>query len=643
MAISKIKKIRIISLRENKDRLVEYLQDKGLIQVISTKEFSDLKTISIPTLDLKEDLENIKETLEFLKKFSQDKEKLFLTEGEFKRLIKEFDYLGLLKRLNQIRREIEDLNSQKVKLNQDYKNLIFWENLNLPLEYLSPTIYTETHLGYLQKGRFPTLLKEIGLLKNYLEIICEDRQNIYILITYLIEDKEKIFSLFKKYNFNIVNLTFKKGRICDILKNLQEEINGIEQRIASLKESLIELAEKRYKLMAIYDYLFNLKQSLDIQANFKGTDSSFFIEGWIRDRDIEYLKRDLGLNFEEIEIFVSEPLSTEKVPVDLVNKRPVRPFEVITDLYGKPLYGWIDPTPYLAIFFVLSLALCLTDAGYGILLAVGSYFALKKIRLSENTKKFLRLFLICGLFTILTGAATGSWFGNLLDKNVFIKTIRDKMMLFDPLKKSLNFLFLSLGLGFFQILFGLFLRFFKELKSRLYFQAIFRELPSILIQISLLLLFFIFFKILPSKIILLPAISFMLGFLLTIFYQFKTQEEFILKIFWGIYGLYGIVAGNFLADTLSFCRIFALGLTTSLLATAINEIYFVLPQILRTILIPGFILAHILNLGINLLGAYVHTSRLQYLEFFTKFFEPQEESFKPFKREFSFVQLEKGG
>lgn len=133
----------------------------------------------------------------------------------------------------------------------------------------------------------------------------------------------------------------------------------------------------------------------------------------------------------------------------------------------------------------------------------------------------------------------------------------------------------------------------------------------------------------------------MLGSLLIIIYQCKTQRELALKIFWSIYGLYGIIVGNFLADTLSFCRIFALGLTTSLLATAINEIYFILPQILRLVLIPGFVLTHLLNLGINLLGAYVHTSRLQYLEFFTKFFESQEEPFRPFKREFEFVQLGK--
>lgn len=641
MAISRIKKIRIISYQEEKDRLVDYLQDKGIIQIISTKEFPFLENLSVSTLDLKENLENIKEALEFLKSFSEDLERVFLTEEEFKSLIKEFDYNGFLKRLSQIRKEIEDLNSLKVKLNQDYENLILWKNLDLPLEYLLPTLCTETILGFLPKKKYQNFINQIYPLKIYFKEINQDKTKKYILITYLIEDQQNLFSIFKKFGFNIITLPYKKGRICDILKNIQRELKDIDEKFLFLKESLKKLALNRPKLMAIYDYLLNIKNKLDIQENFKMTKSSILIEGWIKTKDIESLKRDLNLNFKETEIFISEPSAKEKVPVALENKELFRPFEVVTNLYGKPLYGWIDPTPYLAIFFVISLAFCLTDAGYGILLAVGSYFILRKFKLRENTKRFLKLFLICGLFTIVTGALVGSWFGNLLDKNLFIKTIKDKIMLFDPLKNPLNFLILSLGFGFLQILFGLFLRFFKELKNKLYFPAFFREFPSVLLQISLLILVFGFFKIFPKSIFPFAGFIFLLSSLLIIFYQFKTQKEFILKIFWSIYSLYGIIAGNFLADTLSFCRIFALGLTTSLLATAINEIYLFLPPVLRLVLIPGFILAHLLNLGINLLGSYVHTSRLQYLEFFTKFFESQEEAFKPFKKEFSFIQIER--
>lgn len=643
MAISKIKKIKIISCQENKDKLVDFFQDRGLIQVTSTEEFPTLQTISVSTSDLREKLENIREILEFSRKLKKDLGKMSLTEEEFEDLVKEFDHSGFLKKVREIKIQIEDLNSLRAKLEENYRCLSVWRNLDLPLEYLLPTLYTESLLGFIPKKKFPKFLKEINTLKNYWRKINEDRKNIYILIVYLVSDKEELFSILKRFDFDFVSLLYKKGRVCDILKNIKEEIRSLDERLISLEESLDELVGETPKLMAAYDYLLNVKKSLDIQGNFKKTTSSVLIEGWIRERDIVYLKRDLELNFKETAVFVSEPLSKEKVPVALENRRPFRPFEVVTNLYGAPLYGWIDPTPFLATFFVLSFALCLGDAGYGILLAAISYFALKRFRLGKTTKKLFQLFLICGLSTVITGAITGAWFGNLLDRNLFLKSIKDRILLFDPLKQPLNFLFLALGLGFFQVLFGIFLRLSKELKNRMYFEAFFKELPSILIQISLLFSLFVFFKFLPSKILIFFLTILSLSFFLFIFYQFKVQKEFIFKIFWSVYGIYGIIAGNFLADILSFCRIFALGLTTSLLATAINEIYFILPVLFRTILIPAFILVHLLNLGINLLGVYVHTSRLQYLEFFTKFFEPQEEVFKPFRREFEFVQLEKGG
>ena len=634
-----MKKIKIIAYEEDRTRLVRYLQDKGLIQIISTKEFPTLEEISISTLDLKENLENIKEALEFLKAHLEDSQKVFLIEEEFESLIDRFNYSEFLKKVKEIKKEIEELNSSKERLSNEHKNLILWKNLDLPLEELSPTLYTESLLGLLPKKRFTSFLKEVGSLNIYLKVIDEDKLNKYILITYLIEDREDLSLVFRRNNFNIFTLPQREKKITDVLRDIKFGIDQIEKRLSSLKESLKELAKERHRLMAIYDWFSNIKESFDIQKNFKRTESVFYIEGWIRKKDIEFLKKDLNSNFKEIEIFISEPLPKEIVPVALENKKPFRTFEVVTELYGKPLYGWIDPTPYLAIFFCLSLAFCLTDAGYGLLLALGSFFALKKLKLKNVTRKFLRLFFICGLLTVVTGGITGSWFGNLLDKSLFLKTIKDKFVLFDPLKEPLNFLFLSLGLGFLQIIFGLFLRFFKGLKNKLYFHAFFRDFPSILLQISLLIFVLGFFKIFPKNILPFAGLAFLFSSLLIIFYQFKTQREFILKIFWSIYGLYAIIAGNFLADTLSFCRIFALGLATSLLATAINEIYLILPGILRTILIPGFIFAHLLNLGINLLGAYVHTSRLQYLEFFTKFFESQEEGFKPFKREFEFVEI----
>jgi V/A-type H+-transporting ATPase subunit I len=386
-----------------------------------------------------------------------------------------------------------------------------------------------------------------------------------------------------------------------------------------------------------------------VEKNLTATQYTFILEGWIRKIDSLKLKHSLEKKF-PVAVYLSMPQAKEDIPVVLENKPILRPFEIVTQLYGLPPYRGIDPTGFLSLFFVLSFALCLTDAGYGLILSLACLFILKKIKLSDNAKRFFQLFFLSGIFTVIVGALAGGWFGNLLDKlPPYLVKIKNNLMLFDPLKESLKFLVLVLVLGYIQITFGIFLKIISLIKEKDFFGLFFNQIPTFLIQIVLFLLVLVSLKILPKQIINLMILFFVLAVILIIFYHFSAQKNFALKIFWSLYGIYSIITGNFLADTLSFSRLFALGLTTGLLATAINEIIFIIMNILSSLkisfLIAGFfaiilfVLGHLLNLAINLLGAYVHTSRLQYLEYFSKFFETGGRPFRPFRKEFVFTEL----
>ncbi len=172
------------------------------------------------------------------------------------------------------------------------------------------------------------------------------------------------------------------------------------------------------------------------------------------------------------------------------------------------------------------------------------------------------------------------------------------------------------------------------------------DLPTLLVQTGLLLLVLVSAGILPAGLL-----RFVLGLLITaamgvIYYQWTSNREISLKIFWSVFGIYSIITGNFLADTLSFSRIFALGLTGGLLGMAINTMLLPSAPVRGLAGFVGLAVAslalcagHLINLAISVLGAYVHTSRLQYLEFFTKFFESGGRQFKPFKLENKYVFL----
>jgi V/A-type H+-transporting ATPase subunit I len=217
------------------------------------------------------------------------------------------------------------------------------------------------------------------------------------------------------------------------------------------------------------------------------------------------------------------------------------------------------------------------------------------------------------------------------------------------LEEPLKFLSLTLGLGIFQVATGVMIRIIKDLKERDFFRFTFLSLPTLFIQMSLLIILLAVLGILPNSFIMASFIVFLIACLLVVIFQFLKNKGFLLKLFWSFFGLYNIITGNFLADTLSFSRLFALGLTTGLLAMAINEIVFIIPQILGALKIPLFIsivlgagiflVGHLLNFLINCLSAYVHTSRLQYLEFFSKFFEGPGRTFKPFKRQYRYIRV----
>jgi len=198
---------------------------------------------------------------------------------------------------------------------------------------------------------------------------------------------------------------------------------------------------------------------------------------------------------------------------------------------------------------------------------------------------------------------------------------------------------LAVALGFIQVGTGVTIRLFREIKEKDWQNALFREMPALGIQASLPLLIAIYlFKVLPSlPILVIMSIGlFSLSSLTIFYYQWTTNRGVLFKLFWCLFGWYGVVAGNSLADILSYLRLFALGLTSCLLASAINEILGLIsgiPYVGLLLVIVLFVLAHLFNMVINAFGGYVHTSRLQYLEFFMKFFEGGGEVFKPFAEE----------
>ena len=441
-----------------------------------------------------------------------------------------------------------------------------------------------------------------------------------------------------------------KGMDISIPSFPRQELEKIKKEIPLLKSNLDDaLGEKmglsKYlpQILLIYDYYGNVK----IREENRGkkifeTGKVFVLSGFLRDKDLDKFRTELFSDFPYVFMEAREPLPGENVPVSLDNGKFAKSYEAITSMYGTPEYCSIDPSPNIAVFFAFFWGLCLTDAAYGIIISIASFLILASKKVTPAFRKILKISLACGLFTTFAGAATGGWFGDLPSRLSdtplgFLKTAADKIVVFNPVKDALLFVGISIACGFAQVMWGMILKCVDDYRRGSVCALIFEDIASICIEIALpavVASFALGAFSLHGTLKTVIFLMFAAGSLSIVFYNLFSRKGFIFKILWSYYGLYSVITGNAFSDVLSYVRLFALGLTTGLVATAINEGIWIIAGwgvFMYPVAAFLFVFFHILNIALNMLGASVHTLRLQYYEFFTKFIRTGGHYFNPLK------------
>jgi len=655
MAISEIKKIQIIGHNSIRENVLALLHKWGVVEINDLrKELTQDYFVEAREESVFEDrLREVQYLLEFLSSFQEKstflegltQEKLVLERVELDNILETFRVDEVYSQCKKLEEAFRQLEMERKRLNEEKAVLIPWRDLLLNLSDLVDTDKTRVVPGIIpfkSYKKFSSELEKSSSASYWCEVR-RDKISVYMVLIFLKEESDNIIPLLKKYEFYETLLPHVHHSPEEFLVEIEREIEKTINKEEKLNREASSLLRYKMQLMALHDYYYNLQKKEEAGDFLAHTSDSFFLSGWIQESRVGQVKKTLEEKYPETEITVSPPGKGEKVPVVLENSRAVQPFEVVTDLFGRPVYGSIDPTPYMAPFFALFFGLCLTDAGYGIVLVVLSWLALKKLKMGLGGKRFFRLIGYGGLASIFWGAITGGWFGNMIDRLPenfnLLKSVKGAVVAFDPVKNSLLFLILAVALGFVQVWTGVTIRLLREIRDEDWKDTLFREMPALGIQVSLPLLIAIYlFKVLPPTplLVVISAGLFSLSSLAIFYNQWTTNKGVLFKLFWCWFGWYGVVTGNSLADVLSYLRLFALGLTTGLLASAINEIFSLIsgiPYVGLLLAIVLFVPAHLFNIAMNAFGAYVHTSRLQYLEFFMKFFEGGGDVFRPFAEE----------
>jgi len=423
-------------------------------------------------------------------------------------------------------------------------------------------------------------------------------------------------------------------------KTFLEERKNIESELKNLTETLRDLAKKYKSNIAILSNYYQLKREI-----IKASDSFVIgkhisiITGWVKENEKELFQKFFLSKLKNAELMFCKPDLSDDVPVSLKNNKIVAPASFLIEMFGLPPYFAFDPTPFIFATFLFFFGFCFGDVIYGLLLMAITYSLASKFKRYQGLYNFFMLLFAGGIATAIGGAITGSWaadLGNYLWKNNFLLKLKNTFELSDPLKEPLKVLVFALFIGVFNQLYGMALKMYglarkgKVLDGFLDGGLWIITLPGVVILSASI------FADVPPLLFNIGTGLFIIGAIGLILTQGRNEKGFIGKAVTGIVSIYGILGTYgctaFIGDTLSYCRLLALGLTTVIVGQCFNMIGGMvreIPFVGIILFIIVIIFGHIFNFLISALGSFVHSGRLIFVEFFGRFYEGGARKFSP--------------
>jgi V/A-type H+-transporting ATPase subunit I len=651
MAIAQMAKVIIVSHRTEATELLEALQREGICQILNAQEAmvsKDLPEAIAPAerpRDVQQLLDRLEKSIAFLKNYAKSPKGLtsilsprtFIDEQAYNQVTSSREMPEVIEQSCECEAAIEKLKTERENLLGILEQLRPWASLETPVEEIGQLQQTTALAGLIPARQLEKVEQELGELGAAIEVVGTSGDRCACLIACLNQNLNDLQKLLRSVDFEAVSFEGMTGTAAELIKQNSEKLDKVENQLKVEQNKAVSLSKNLLKLQILYDHYENLLNREQTKGAAPATEHTVLLEGWVKKNDYAHLEKIVS-DFGASSLSRIEPAEDEEIPVEIENKNYIRPFEMITRLYGMPVSSGVDPTACLAPFFMLFFGICLADVGYGLVMAAVMLWLIKK---TQGDKKLLWMFLICAAITIPAGAITGSWFGDAVPTFIpVLNPIREKLMLFDPLGNPTVLFKLAVILGYIQLMTGLAIAFAHNLKQKDYVAAVCDNLTW-LVMLNCIVIFGL------SKAGMAPAglgkflglLAIMPAGIILLFSQ--RQGRWAGRIGMGAYNLFSTVF--YLGDVLSYLRLAALCMVGGGIAMAINiiaKISLDIPYglgVLAMILVLVF--GHALNLVLSALGAFVHTLRLQYVEFFTKFFVGGGRLFEPLRKDYKHIYI----
>ena len=636
MAIVKMKKFKLFALEKDRKSLLKELQKFSYVHFVKTKEDDE----SLKEIELNQDMTIIKEKnqkvkwmLNYFSKLFPKETKKEIDESSIKETLfvlleqqaSKYDFSNDYENLANISGEIDSNKEEIANLETYRKELSKWLNIKESLGNLKAFKTAKFFLGTVAKKNFEPLKDKLRNFEHtYIEEISDESSQINIMLLTSNTEEKELKNELKTYSFTETNFDFDTSFTDEYekTKNREEELKKANEKLKEKVEKLLKLIPK---LLIQKEYLDNALMRETVVSNFKATDTVNVIEGYIPKDMEEEFKKIVNKNSNKsnyLEITEVDK-DDEEVPILLKNSGITGLFASITQMYALPKYNEIDPTAILSIFYWIFFGMMVADFAYGLILFILSGLALMIGKFDENKKKFLKFFFALSFSTMIWGLLYGSAFGDL---------IKLPTQVLDSSKDFMSIFILSIIFGAIHLVIALGIKAYILIKNGHFMDVIYDV--------------FLWYLTLTSLIILLLAGRFglseftknifiacaVIGMLGIVVFGARDAKTLVGRIGGGLYSLYGIT--SYIGDFVSYLRLMALGLAGGFIASAINIIVKMLVSkgILGIILgVVVFTLGQSFNIFLSFLSSYVHTSRLTYVEFFSKFYEGGGKAFKKFR------------
>jgi len=654
MAIVKMKRLRLIGLQGERERLLGRLQRLGCLELrepdidLSDPAWSGLAKPGGAGLEsAQEQSLLLNHAMDVLRKYSPPKEGLFsqrpvVTEGE---LFDEGGYaagLDIARQVMALEQTLAARMAEQSRLQTQKAFLEPWICLDVPLETEGTATVPIHFCSVPVKTNFTAMEAAVGQVTELAQLVRagSDRELQYYLLICHSSALSKCNEAMRPFGASRVTLRGWTGTAADNTAMLDNRVAALEREADQCRTDMTALGEKWDMLRRCADRAAQEIDREENKARLIDTDTAFLLDGWLPENwegELSKLLARLGCVWE-----MSEPTQEEypQVPIKLKNNPVTRPFNVITEMYSMPAYGSVDPNPLMAPFFIAFFGFMMNDIGYGLLMVLGTAFFLMKAKPRGGTRDMMAMFFMCGISSIFWGCLTGSFFGDFLPKLFQLTGVSDDFVwfwppLFTPINDIILVMVGSMIMGVIQVFTGMAVSMVEKFRHGQALDAVTQEMawwfilggaaaaiggaavegaPAVLGTVGIVLLVVGLVLLLAGDIVRAKGLGGIVGF-----------------------GgdIYNGISGYF-SDILSYLRLMALMMAGSIIASVFNTLGAVFG------LVPFIIVAIIGNalcLVLNLLGCYVHTMRLQCLEFFGRFYQDGGKPFRPLAVETKYVDI----